>query len=289
MIIRHFLFAFSGFSGVGKDECAKFLVNKYRALHSGLVDPAKRHMADIYWFSETQLFGPSESRNNGDSRYPKPIFYTLKIKPCTQGSEFDYEFEWNADTHKFMPIVDHSDKFEKKLFIKKINPSFFLSPREVLQKYCALMNEMYQYTWIQNAVELHQKMADVTDMNSIDHGKWIQKSGYSRMDGFKQHEVPVREKFHIIGNGVPVYLSCLSDIRHLNEIEFLKKSQNAKMTPVLIRVKRPGIETPPYPHKSETEQATIPDSDFDFIINNDSDISSLHDKVDELMCSIISM
>ncbi len=308
MIIHHFLFSFSGFSGTGKDECAKFLVNKYGALHSGLVDPAKRHMADIYGFSENQLFGSSEFRNNGDSRYPKLVYFRFNAKSCdfdtgilSNYNEYCYfdltfeQFKQYMEDELTHSDCEYTDKLisvnqtyrQKRFFVKKTDPYFFLSPREALQKYCALMDEMYQYTWIQNAIELHQKMADVTDINSIDPGKWVQRSSYSRMSGFKYHESPIREKFHIINHGVPAYLSCLSDIRYLKQIEYLKKSKNMKMTPILIRVKRPGIETPPYQHKSETEQAIIPDSDFDFIINNDSNIQALHSKIDQIMKKVM--
>jgi hypothetical protein len=46
--------------------------------------------------------------------------------------------------------------------------------------------------------------------------------------------------------------------------------------PVLIRVKRPSIPNPPYNHRSETEMATIPDSVFDFVVNNNGTVEDLH-------------
>src|ERR1700690_1845482 len=75
----HFLIAVSGFSKVGKDEFCKPLIEKFKAVQIGLADPAKRHMADLYGFTEEQLFG--SLKNVGDIRYPKSYVKDLNMTP----------------------------------------------------------------------------------------------------------------------------------------------------------------------------------------------------------------
>jgi len=54
----------------GKDTMADHLVSKYGFVKVGLADPLKRICKDIYAFSDAQLWGPSEARNQPDLRYP---------------------------------------------------------------------------------------------------------------------------------------------------------------------------------------------------------------------------
>jgi len=51
----------------------------------------------------------------------------------------------------------------------------------------------------------------------------------------------------------------------------------------LIRIKRPSVPNPPYEHRSEVAQATIPNETFDAVIDNDSSLESLHKKVQEVV------
>lgn len=73
---------------------------------------------------------------------------------------------------------------------------------------------------------------------------------------------------------------AVPDVRFENEVDGLKKAGA-----VLIRVKRPGsgLEGAAGAHVSETEQDGIPDSDFDFVINNEGTLAELHLQVKEVM------
>lgn len=298
--MKHVLWAISGFSGVGKDEVAGFMVKNHGAIHTGCADPAKRHMADIYDFSYEQLWGPSQNRNRGDIRYPKPIFYECGLSPCdtTALSSISNKYAKlggviKPDVNYFSFVSPKDDLIEnmknivwryvngsgdellKQYFIEEGDPQFFLSPREALQKYCEMMNTMYPYTWIRHGVETHQKIVQsCIEMYKRSDGTILYSMDllYSKQYGLvknKSHEAHVSDGF---------IHTCFSDIRHKPELEYLKTNFK-DVTIITVRVKRPGIENPPYQHRSETEQVQIPDSHFDFVINNSGTKSDLFEKI----------
>lgn len=61
----------SGLAGSGKDTFARFLVEDHGFEVLSLADPLKRICRDVFDFSEEQLWGPSEKRNEPDFRYPR--------------------------------------------------------------------------------------------------------------------------------------------------------------------------------------------------------------------------
>ena len=87
--MKSYMICVSGFSGVGKDEFCKPIIHDFKFHHIGWVDPAKRHMHDLYNFSEQQLFGESKYRNAGDIRYPKNFFYRAGVTPLNDKGNID--------------------------------------------------------------------------------------------------------------------------------------------------------------------------------------------------------
>lgn len=269
----HFLLAISGYSGIGKDEFCKPFIEKYNAVQIGLADPAKRHMADVYGFTEEQLFGPSKFRNKGDIRYPKsgpqvsPWVGTLPINLINPnlsdpiGKKYWTYTGRTTDTsfNNRHPHLDLEDGF-KQYFVEEGDPNYWLSPRETLQKYCELMNTLYGDTWIRKAIENHLIYAT---------GQY----SYTKMDGLSK----LAPCDHWDGENI---FTCSADIRHWHEIRALRLINQTNCVPILIRLKSKRIPNPPYDHRSETEQATIPDSEFDFVINNDGTIENLHNMAD---------
>lgn len=250
----HIMVCVSGFSGVGKDEFCKHLVQKHGAIQTGLADPAKRHMHDVYGFTEEQLFGPSKFRNGGDLRYPKKDFFNYKL------------FKSKKHGVWVSPIVtDPNGKLIKlnnkeHLVIDEGDPKFWLSPREALQKYCELMNNLYPNTWIDKGIQIQRKLA----------------SGgfkYSKIMGVYELETELMDPF----------VTCFSDFRHENEICAVRLLDPKSVKVVLVRIKSKKISEPPFLHKSETEQVKIPDSDFDFIVNNDGTIDDLHENAEKIV------
>jgi hypothetical protein len=279
------MFCVSGFSGVGKDEFCRRLVKKHGATHTGLADPAKRHMADVYGFSRDQLFGPSASRNAGDPRYPKTCLTSIpSSRPALKTDLLLNPEEDYTDPRKNWWLVDINDEMLSfpiytglrecpncpilgvssmtRYFIEDTDPRFFLSPREALQLYCNLLNDLFLCTWVRHGVEVHKTLAQRDFL-------------YDRMAGLFIYR-------HATKNAGD-FISCFSDFRHIHEIKYVKANQSDNLKVVLVRVKRPGIEKPPFNHRSEIEQTTIPDSDFDFVVNNDASVKDLHDMVDAIV------
>jgi hypothetical protein len=288
--MKHYMVGVSGFSGSGKDTVANALIEKFQAVRIGLADPAKRHMADLYGFTEEQLFGPSEKRNAGDLRYPK--HQNLDLIKCDHNdigktyiddidsgrlqAELDinkiyYSF-YDDNSLECMPYDLPYEIIRNKsriYYVEEGDPNFWLSPREALQKYCELMNTMYLDTWIRKSIETQIQVAQK-----------IRYCFYSNMKGITYYPVPLQID--------PEYIvTCSPDFRHKHEIKLLRKYEEGDVISILIRVTRPSIPKPPYQHRSELEQATIPNPEFDFVLSNDGSIHDLDSKTSKAMQYIL--
>ena len=84
------IISLTGNMGVGKDTMADYLVEKYGFVKVAMADPMKRIAKEVYEFSDEQLWGPSESRNMPDERYPRPdgSFLSARISTQLLGSEW---------------------------------------------------------------------------------------------------------------------------------------------------------------------------------------------------------
>lgn len=287
---KQFMVCISGYSGSGKDEFARVLVDEHRAPKVGLADPAKRHMADLYGFTEEQLFGPSAFRNAGDLRYPKPVFFKSglalsqatasrppeglvgELKPDTGYWEFDSRRGTVdlADAAFISRLPWAPGKLgNATLFVPEGHPTFWLSPREALQLYCELMNTLYGDTWIRKSVDIHFKLGAILEFG----GQRFMRFSYDRMFG---PSVPSQNMFVPAPEEGGAFLSCSADFRHRHEFNLVRKMRAERFVPVTVRVRRPSVPDPPFQHRSETEQATIPDSFFDFVVDNDGTVEDLH-------------
>lgn len=303
--MKHFIVAFTGYSGAGKDECAGQLVRSHGAIHTGLADPAKRHMADVYGFSRDQLFGPSHFRNSGDVRYPKPVFKEAGFTSAGTGEEIaripGIVGEIRAEKSYFKASgrsIPGTGKIDGKpgwpeapyvpgqmgeatCFIESDNPNFFLSPREVLQLYCDQLNCLYLDTWIRYGIEVHKRLAEVEAPNGP-HFNYRYRNSYDRMSGIRRSDLSDHGVYRPWGSPI---ITCFSDFRHRHEIRYAREAADAYV-PVMVRVKNPKVPSPPFNHRSEVEQSTIPDSAFDFIVDNDGTLQDLYAKVDEIVKAI---
>lgn len=61
----------SGLANAGKSTAARVLVERHGYVEVALSDPLKRICRDVLAFTDEQLWGPSESRNAPDLRYPR--------------------------------------------------------------------------------------------------------------------------------------------------------------------------------------------------------------------------
>jgi len=61
----------AGNAGSGKDTVADHLVKNHGFVKVSLADPLKRIVRDVFAFTDEQLWGASEKRNEPDRRYPR--------------------------------------------------------------------------------------------------------------------------------------------------------------------------------------------------------------------------
>jgi len=250
----------SGFSGSGKDEFCKGLEKAskdkdYYFLQTGLADPAKRHMADVYGFTEQQLFGESKYRNGGDLRYPKisniESYYisgTYRIPINEAKDRLKFKKDYEQFSNGFIE-VDPGD------------PNFWLSPREALQEYCEKMNQLYIKTWVEKGVKDQMKVVSgIYD--------------YTRFFGLTGRDS--------IRNRKECFVTCFSDFRYLHEFKYVKNLPY-RVEVHLVRIKNPKVPNPPYDHISETQQVSALDGEFDHVIVNDKDIDHLHKLAAEIV------
>lgn len=295
---KHFMVCISGFSGVGKDECASVLIEKFGAVQTGLADPAKRHMADVYGFSYDQLFGPSKFRNAGDVRFPKNVCKELGLTPCTDGVNANPPFEelrgkklWEFTVEgrksfggalaEILPKLSSVSEENRTVFyVTEGDPRFWLSPRESLQLYCELMNNLYLDTWIEKGINVHRALGEVHDQDSKDI---CYKYWYHRMKGLVERDTKSETSWE---KNKGYLVTCFADFRHWHEVRAAKRVTD--MTPVLVRIRSERVPKPPYDHRSETEQMTIPDSEFHFVLENNGTVADAHAKVESLMERVLA-
>ncbi len=59
----------SGQAGSGKDTCADIFVQEFNFVKIAFADPVKRICREVFDFSDNQLWGPSQTRSEPDTRY----------------------------------------------------------------------------------------------------------------------------------------------------------------------------------------------------------------------------
>lgn len=282
--MRHIMVCISGWSGTGKDEAASRLVGTHGAVQTGLADPAKRHLADVYGFTEAQLFGPSAMRNAGDPRYPKNVVAELGLRVEAGKYVLDLNGPFDrfaaitvARRHGLKDLVEAASEFGKdgllsgapRRFTADLeDPRFSLSPREALQLYCEQLNNLHINTWIAKGV---------SDQATIASGGYL----YTRMGGLS-----VDRSGH--WNPRTSVVTCFADFRHIHEFQYARTAAGRGMTPVLVRVKRPSVARPPYQHRSEVEQTRVRDAAFDFVLDNSGTVADLHAGVDRIIAEVSS-
>ncbi len=277
--MRKYLFGFSGWSQSGKDQCCNYLSQTYRSFHLSLARPAKDHIGKLFGFSKEQLHG--HLKDIGDLRFPKPILSRLGVENAKSGSVWttksmcEYEpysvntsitsdlttlRQWqNADASKTWPITstdvinNHFVREGEKFSFHEGDPRFWTSPREVMQKYMELMEQLNPNVWVDQTLEAHVLNANEPNDQSMAY-----------------LEYPIGPAF-----------SCCSDFRHPHQLK--RSKQFPGVETILIRVKRPSVSKPPFNHPSETEQTRVRDAAFDFILDNDKDVTYLSNRVDGII------
>ncbi len=237
----------SGKANSGKDTVADYLVSQYKFTKVALADPLKRFLMEIFDFSEEQLWGPSEKREEPDKRY------ILKQKPEHRPSGVFTEYPGQATIRT---CLDCGKKEYPYLTGECIT---YLTPRHALQKFGTdAGRECGQNVWIDYAM----RVCDKLQSGKYDYDRKI--GVYPNFSGAKKDVV-------------------VSDARFMNELARIKEQGivfRVKRTIADESVKISSI------HISETEQKEIDDNEFDMVICNDSTLSDLYENVKQFMESI---
>lgn len=288
--MRHLMICISGWARTGKDTACEHLVRSHHAVQTGLADVGKRYAMEVYGFTYEQVFGPSEMRNAGDPRLPKNIYGNYECESCkvsdlpdsyvgpTEGMHFIDLDSQDIIKEKLEAVVTKLPNRDvgagfRRYFFHETNPAFFLSPREVLQKHLEQFNEMYINTWIRKGLDLQVQLADVRH----EHHGWSRKYDYVKEKGLVE-----ANSDHWFSSAIPV-VTCFSDFRHIHEYKLSRQYNDDDRRVVLVRIKRPGIDTPPFDHRSETEQCLVRDAAFDFVLNNNASLQDLYMRVDAII------
>jgi len=132
-----------------------------------------------------------------------------------------------------------------------------LTPREALQKFGGVGRECWSETWLNICLKNAKKLLG----NNA--------TCYSRTEGvIPDVNVFIRK---CVRGGVTI-----ADARYRNELDAIREARGK-----LVRIKRPesGLIGDAAEHPSETEQQSIPDSYFDYIIDNNGSLDELYNKI----------
>ena len=148
-----------------------------------------------------------------------------------------------------------------------VGDGIFLTPRNVLQHLgtegCRAVDHD---VWIRYTINVARKLL-------TEKGRW----SYSRSQGLvKNNRFSFKRK--ILG-------VVIADVRFNNELFYIKESEGK-----LIRVYRPnaGLDGDFATHQSESEMTSMPDSEFDFVIENTGSLDDLKRMTIDIALSIYS-
>jgi hypothetical protein len=235
----------SGQAGAGKDTIAD-IMKEHTFAKVSLADPLKRIARDVFDFTDEQLWGPSEMRNKPDKRYPREHSYPSPAAALLSGK---------------MTCACCGFTYDNRTTPYAGEPQCYLTPRYALQLLGTEWGrKCYGNVWVDYAL----RTAD----NLLTQGySYSQQRGLILVKG-RSVGITTMASTH---NGV-----VIPDCRFRNEIDAVHAAGGK-----LIRVKRDaaGLQGAAAQHASEKEQQSIPDSDFDYIIDNNESLEKLPQKV----------
>lgn len=271
----------TGQAGSGKDTVADRLVKEHGFQKVALADPIKRFGYHVFGFSEEQLWGPSDKRNEMDPRFTLCEIRSANVdfgsksttnklsRVCDGGwyvaakSLLEYGPEWLQEV---VPGCDVEEQMEGLcLWFATMGHKYpQLSPRIMLQHLGTEWGREYvnENVWVDCMLETSRRI--------LEEGR-----PYNRKNGLGS-DVTLREKDQ--PNGV-----VISDVRFMNEIKAIQEGDGK-----LIRVKRPKTDRKSTKvgityHASEEEQKQFSDEMFDIIILNDGSVKDLEEDIDEVV------
>lgn len=251
-----------GKAGSGKDSIARHLVENHGYAQIAWADPVKRMTSDIFDFTEDQLWGPSERRNEPDPRYTSERSWDLAEEhlrvvggswvSTLLGTEL-----FTADVHRaYETLLTWFDQLRKSC-----QP---LCPRLALQTLGTEWGreQVHEDLWVSFAMQtVHSMLRSTAPFYA-----------YDRYKGLTPAANPANPQGVVI-----------SDIRFENELSAIPNAGGC-----LVHLSRPA---PPqlgdiFHHKSESEQETFDAGVFNAMIVNDGSLSDLFADVDTVITAI---
>lgn len=255
------LLGIHGKAGVGKDLVSSYFVNNHDFIQLSFADPFKEFCRTVFDWDRTQLWGPSQYRNDVDGRYRE----SRKTVGTTGSSHHEYDAAWGAAHHQLV--------LSGKEFIRDILTHGYphygeltKTEKETLQEAC--YTELI--AWFRALSSTHastlsprvalQSLGSEWGRKAIDENVWV---NYLLS---RAREAIVSKDYR----GVVV-----SDIRFENELLAVKDAGGK-----LLHIVRPesaplaaGIEN----HASERQE--LDHSMFNFNIKNDGSVKDLFNDI----------
>lgn len=254
--------------GAGKDAAASRLIEKHGFIRIGIADHIKRICKAVFDFSDEQLWGPSDKRNEPDKRYPRGgAKGASSMKTYRDAVErricLERERPENYDTLR-RDALRNEQEWERMAY---------LTPRYALQQLGTEWGRScYDSVWIEDALRTAQSL--LADKSLA----YTEKEGLiERVQQYPQGE------FEAVDNWPnPLQGVVFSDVRFKNEVEAIKKVGGK-----LVRVRRfswePFAAHVDVSHQSETELLGYADGQFDYILDNGGDLHHLSLMVDRMV------
>ena len=253
----------NGQLGSGKDTVADCFVDE-GYVKVALADPMKRFCRDIFGFTEKQLFGPSDYRNDLDKRYSVDASGPHNRSRGWDEAEKnikDLGLVWirelmpTAEPAALVPVLDSLLHWFSELRLKHAQ----LSPRIALQKLGTEWGRqaLYKDVWIDYNHRTVKKLLQYDGRLDVHYD-------YTSFNGL------------VVVEASPNYLGVvIPDVRFENELEFILEHKGKTIKVVLPDTYDMAADTGVSSHASEMEQQGFDINLFSAIISNDGTLDKL--------------
>ena len=242
-----------GVAGSGKSTVADFLVRDHGFVSIALADPIKRAAKDWFAFTDRQLWGPSEARNEPDRRYLVNAGYADAVAEQKRAYTFARQNGNDASAEEHLRLA--------RSYAKEA----WLTPRRALQVMgTEVGRSCYRNVWVEHAMRVANQL--LRKDYAQNEGVWR----YSPYEGLFRDKNRNYTGFPELDN-LPLGV-VISDVRFRNEVLAIRDVGGE-----VWRLTRPssGLTGDAAKHQSETEQNEIDSSLFGSFIDNRGTLEDL--------------